>query len=144
MQGVKKWIFCSSDNVDKELKYNQYIFISSIHSHASHTKEQCCSGETSIQSLNIHWRQSWWRYCKVSSVQVQPKVTPTGNHHWNGGSITSLSSCFLQSLSSQFQLLQLNLSVSFLSPAMWSPQEGQVESWEGGGPSGGIVQLEVA
>ena len=38
-------------NVEKELKYNHYIFISSTDSHASHPKEQCCSEETGIQSL---------------------------------------------------------------------------------------------
>ena len=37
-------------NVEKELKYNHYIFISSTNSHASHPKEQCCSEETGIQS----------------------------------------------------------------------------------------------
>ena len=65
-------MFCYSNIVDKELKYNQYIFIYSIDSHASHPKEQCCSEKTDIQSLEILWRQSWWRHCKVSSVQVQP------------------------------------------------------------------------
>ena len=86
MQGdrVKKWMFCYSDNVDKELKYNQYIFISSIDSHASHPKQHCCSGETSIQSLEIIWRRSWRRHCKVSSVQEQP------NQRWRPQSITGM------------------------------------------------------
>ena len=59
MQGdrVKKLMFSYSDNVDKELKYNQYISISSIDSHASHTKEECSSEKTGIQSLeNLQWR----------------------------------------------------------------------------------------
>ena len=45
----------------------------------------------------------------------------------NGGSITRLSSPFLPSSSrgsSQCQLLHLNLSGSFLLPAMWSPPLG--------------------
>ena len=71
-------------------------------------------------------------------------MTPT-NHHWNGGSITSVSSFLTSSSrwSSQCQLLHLNLSRSFPSPAMCSghPQEGQVESWEGRGPCGGEVQV---
>ena len=50
-------MFSYSDNVDKELKYNQYISISSIDSHASHTKEECSSEKTGIQSLeNLQWR----------------------------------------------------------------------------------------
>ena len=50
MQGdrVKKLMFSDSDNVDKELKHNQYI--SSIDSHASHTKEEC-SSETLPKAL---------------------------------------------------------------------------------------------
>ena len=42
---------------------------------------------------------------------------------WDGGSITRHSSPFLPSSrwSSQCQLLHLNLSGSFLSPAVWSP-----------------------
>ena len=71
-------------------------------------------------------------------------MTPT-NHHWNGGSITSVSSFLTSSSrwSSQCQQLHLNLSRSFPSPAMCSghPQEGQVESWEGRGPCGGEVQV---
>ena len=43
-------MFCYSGNVDKELKYNQYMIISLTDSHASHPKEQCCSEETGIQS----------------------------------------------------------------------------------------------
>ena len=62
-------MFCYSNIVDKELKYNQHIFISSIDSHASHPKEQCCSKKMGIQSLEILWRQSWCRHCKVC-VQV--------------------------------------------------------------------------
>ena len=40
MQGdrVNKWMFCYSDNVEKELKYNHYIFISSTDSHAPRPK----------------------------------------------------------------------------------------------------------
>ena len=99
MQGdrVKKWMFCCSDNVDKELKYNQYRFISSIDSQASHPKEHCCSGQTSIQSLEIVWRRSWWPHCKVSSVQEQP------NQRGRPQSITGMveaSRVFLQSSSS--------------------------------------------
>ena len=43
-------MFSYSDNVDKELKYNQYISISLIDSHASHTKEEC-SSETLPKAL---------------------------------------------------------------------------------------------
>ena len=46
-------MFCYSDNVEKELKYNQCIFISLTDSHASHPKEQCCSEETGIQSKRV-------------------------------------------------------------------------------------------
>ena len=121
MQGdrVKKLMFSYSDNVDKELKYNQYISISSIDSHASHTKEECSSKKTGIQSLQSV-------FCASTT---QPKVTPA-NHHRNGGSITSLSPplALLPSSSrwsSQCQLLHLNLSSgSFPSPAMWSPPRG--------------------
>ena len=50
-------MFCYSNIVDKELKYNQYISISSIKSYASHTKEECSSEKTGIQSLeNLQWR----------------------------------------------------------------------------------------
>ena len=44
-------MFCYSDNVDKELKYNMYKSVSSIDSHASHTKEECSSEKEGIQSL---------------------------------------------------------------------------------------------
>ena len=40
-------------NVEKELKYNQCIFISLTDSHASYPKEQCCSEETGIQSKRV-------------------------------------------------------------------------------------------
>ena len=36
-------MFCYSDNVDKELKYNLYKSVSSIDSHAFHPKEECSS-----------------------------------------------------------------------------------------------------
>ena len=36
----QSFMLCYSDNVGKELKYNQHIFISSSDSHASHLKEQ--------------------------------------------------------------------------------------------------------
>ena len=51
-------MFCYSDNVEKELNYNQFIFFSSTDSHASHPKEECCSKETGIQSLEILGTQS--------------------------------------------------------------------------------------
>ena len=72
MQGdiVNKWMFCYSDNVEKELKYNHYIFISSTDSHAPRPKKQRCSKETGIQSLEILGTQSWWRHCKVSFVRL--------------------------------------------------------------------------
>ena len=67
-------MFCYSDNVDKELKYNQYIFISLTDSHASHPKEQCCSEKKQASKV--------WRYFEdnldgaiakcLLSVQVQP------------------------------------------------------------------------
>jgi len=74
MQGdrVNKWMLFYSDNVEKELKYDHYIFTSSTDSHAPHSKQQRCSEKTGIQSLEILGRQSWWRHCKVSSVHVQP------------------------------------------------------------------------
>ena len=75
-------MYCFSDNVEKELKFNQYIFISLTDSHASHPKEQCCSVETASKA---------WRYfgdnlvAPVQSVfcasTSQPKVTPR-NHHF--------------------------------------------------------------
>ena len=68
-------MFCYSDNVVNKLKYNRYIFISLTDSHATHPKEQCSSKETGIQSLEILWRQYWWRHCIVSSVQVRPWVS---------------------------------------------------------------------
>ena len=125
----KKWMFCYSDNVEKELKYNQCLFTSSIDSLPSkrtvlfqrnrHPK----FGDT-LETILMAPLQSV--FCASTT---QPKVTPT-NHHWNGGSITSLSSPFLPSSSrwsSQCQLLHLNLSGSFLSPAMWSTPRGP--SW---------------
>ena len=57
-QSLKVNVLLFRFNVDKELIYNQYIFISSTDSHASHPKEQCSSKETGIQSLEILWRQS--------------------------------------------------------------------------------------
>ena len=44
-------MFCYSDNVDKELKYNLYKSVSSIDSHAFHPKEECSSEKEGIQSL---------------------------------------------------------------------------------------------
>ena len=44
-------MFCYSDNVDKELKYNMYKSVSSIDSHAFHRKEDCSSEKEGIQSL---------------------------------------------------------------------------------------------
>ena len=135
MQGerVKMWTFAIQImliNVDKELKYNQHIFISSIDSHASHTKEQLTVlflrnrhpkfGDT-LETFLMALLQS-----VLCASKTQPKVTPT-NHHWNVGSITSLSSPFLPSSSkwsSQCLLLHLNLSGSFPSPAMGSPPRG--------------------
>ena len=124
-------MFCYSDNVEKELKYNQCLFTSSIDSLPSkrtvlfqrnrHPK----FGDT-LETILMAPLQSV--FCENTT---QPKVTPT-NHHWNGGSITSVSSFLTSSSrwSSQCQLLHLNLSRSFPSLAMCSghPQEGQVES----------------
>ena len=87
-----------SDNVEKELKYNQCLFTSSIDSLPSkrtvlfqrnrHPK----FGDT-LETILMAPLQSV--FCENTT---QPKVTPT-NHHWNGGSITSLSSPFLPSSS---------------------------------------------
>ena len=63
-------MFCYSDNVEKELKYKHYIFISATGSHAPRPKEQRCSEETGNQSLETLGTQFGWRHCKVSSVQV--------------------------------------------------------------------------
>ena len=43
-------MLCYSDNVGKELKYNQYMIFSLTDSHVSRPKEQRCSEETCIQS----------------------------------------------------------------------------------------------
>ena len=70
-------MFCYSDNVEKELKYNHYIFISSIDSYAPRPKNNVVlkeSGDT-------------WETILMAPLQIvfcarttQPKVTPT-NHH---------------------------------------------------------------
>ena len=103
-----------SDNVEKELKYNQCLFTSSIDSLPSkrtmsfQNNRHPKVGDT-LETILMAPLQSV--FCANTT---QPKVTPT-NHHWNGGSITSLSSPFLPSSSrwsSQCQLLHLNLSGS--------------------------------
>ena len=136
-------------NVAKELKDNQHI-LKSLQSTAmppiqknSIVPEKQASkvGDTLEIILMAPFKSDFF----ASTTEI--KVTPT-NHHWNGGSITSVSSFLTSSsrCSSQCQLLHLYRSRSFPSPAMCSghPQEGQVESWEGRGPCGGEVQLEVA
>ena len=75
----------------------------------------CCS------SLPFHV----WCMCKWE-IYIYMMICPPWTS-CNDGSITSLSSPFLPSSSrwsSQCQLLHLNLSGSFLLPAMWSPPRG--------------------
>ena len=124
MQGgrVKKLMFCYSDNVEKELKYNQSIFNSLTDSRAS-PKEQCCSEEMGIQSFEIRWRQSWWRHCHFfCATTTQPKFTPT-NHHL-------LINIHHLSLGHQ-GLPRLHQSLE--KPPATTPQEGFRGHGEGGG-----------
>ena len=124
MQGgrVKKLMFCYSDNVEKELKYNQSIFNSLTDSRAS-PKEQCCSEEMGIQSFEIRWRQSWWRHCHFfCATTTQPKFTPT-NHHL-------LINIHHLSLGHQ-GLPRLHQSLE--KPPASTPQEGFRGHGEGGG-----------
>ena len=86
-------MFSYSDNVDKELKYNQHIPISSIDSHAPHPKEE---GSSEKKQASKVWRISNGdtletilmvpSHSVFCASKTQPKVMPT-NHHGNGGSM---------------------------------------------------------
>ena len=98
-----------SDNVEKELKYNQCLFTSSI--------DSLPSKRTVLFQRNRHPKfGDTWETILMAPLQsvfcastTQPKVTPT-NHHWNaGGSITSLSSPFLPSSTRWYSQCQGNV-----------------------------------
>ena len=87
---------------DKDLKYNQYIHIYLFNRQTAMPpilKKQCCSEETSIQSLEILSRQSWWRHCKVSSVC---KYNPTKGDAHKSSLANKYSSSHVQPWSSRF------------------------------------------
>ena len=118
-------MFCHSDNVDRELKY-----ISSYLSHQSTALPPI--QKSSVVPKNRHLRFGdtlpTILMAPLQSVlcasTAQPKVTPT-NHHWNSGSITSLSSPFLQSSSrwsSKCQLLHLNLKCNLRLLKAWASE----------------------
>ena len=82
-------MFCYSDNVDKELKYNIYKSVSSIDSHAFHRKEDCSSEKEGIQSLENLQRRYFGDNLDsaIANLQsifcasiTQPKETPTNLH----------------------------------------------------------------
>ena len=105
MQGdrVKKLMFSYSDNVDKELKYNQYISISSIDSHASHTKEECSSEKTGIQSLeNLQWRYFGDNLDGAIAKCLLCKYNPTKGDGHKSSLFNKYSSSQVQPWSSMF------------------------------------------
>ena len=119
-------MFSYSDNVDKELKYNQYISISSIDSHASHTKEECSSEKTGIQSLeNLQWRYFGDNLDGAIAKCLLCKYNPTK------GDARKSSREWWKHHESQFPLLAKLVKVVFKVPAASSKSEQQVFSVAG-------------
>ena len=133
-------VFCASKTQPKVMRINQHLLINIHHLMFSLGHQGLPRLHQSLEKPPASTKQEGYGEGGGEEVQGAPRSEERSLSNcclmscpqWtscNGGSITRLSSPFLPSSSrgswsSQCQLLLLNLSGSFLLPAMWSPPLG--------------------